>query len=282
MDVEKGKSALTLDRVTDWWETEITDTAPGSIRIRGYAIEDLIGRIGFPAMIWLTLRGELPNAPQERLFAAVLVSAVDHGPQTPSIAIARMAATCGVGINSAMASGINALGDVHGGAGQQCMELLADIHGREKAGTARDIAVREGLQAFREKGGGFIPGFGHRFHAVDPRAVRLSEMLSEAVRENHIAGDHLAIGKAVEAELARGKSRPPGMNIDGITAVVLSELGFPAEFGRGIFILSRSVGICAHAYEQMGQGERVKGPMPPEAGFRYRGLPPRALPEGGE
>ena len=47
------------------------------------------------------------------------MAAVDHGPQAPSIAIARMAATCGVGLNNAMASAINVLGDVHGGAGEQ-------------------------------------------------------------------------------------------------------------------------------------------------------------------
>ena len=61
MDIEKGKSALTLDGFADWWRTEISDIAPGVIRVRGYAIEDLIGRVSFPAMIWLTLRGELPN-----------------------------------------------------------------------------------------------------------------------------------------------------------------------------------------------------------------------------
>ena len=279
MDVEKGKSALTLDRVTDWWESEITDVAPGIIRIRGYSIEDLIGRVSFSAMIWLTLRGELPDKTQEALLTAVLVSAVDHGPQTPGIAIARMAATCGVGINGAMASGINALGDVHGGAGQQCMELLSDIHRLQEEKTALDIAVREGLESFREKRGGFISGFGHRFHAVDPRAARLSELLRDAAAKGHVSGRYLAIGQAVEKELARGKSRPPTLNVDGIIAVVLSELGFPPELGRGIFILSRSVGICAHAHEQSQKGERVKGPMPPEAGYRYRGVKPRPLPD---
>jgi citrate synthase len=278
MDVQKGKSALTVERVTDWWETEITDTAPGVIRIRGYAIEDLIGRVGFAEMIWLTLRGELPTKAQAQLFEAVLVSAVDHGPQAPSIAIARMAATCGVGINGAMASGINALGDVHGGAGQQCMELIADIDRREQRGTGRDIAVRQGLETFREREGGFVPGFGHRFHAVDPRAMRLSELIREAAGAGDVSGRYLAIGEAVQHELAHGKTRPPTMNVDGVTAVMLSELGFPSELGRGIFILSRSVGICAHAVEQSQKGERIKGPTPPEAGFRYRGRAPRSLP----
>ena len=66
------------------------------------------------------------------------------------------------------------------------------------------------------------------------------------------------------------------MNIDGATAVIYSELGFAPALGRGLFILSRSVGILAHAWEQTQQGGRIKGPMSPEIPYRYTG-PARAL-----
>ena len=52
-----------------------------------------------------------------------MVAAVDHGLQAPSIATARMAVTCGVNLNGAMASAINMLDDIHGGAGQQAVIL---------------------------------------------------------------------------------------------------------------------------------------------------------------
>lgn len=55
------------DAATAWWRTGIIDIHPGSIRVRGYAIEDLIGHIPFPAMIWLMLRGDLPTEGQARL-----------------------------------------------------------------------------------------------------------------------------------------------------------------------------------------------------------------------
>ena len=91
------------ERGEEWWSTGIIEMRPGMIRLRGYEIQDLIGRVSFPAMIWLMLRGELPIEEQAELLGIALGAAVDHGPQAPSIAIARMAATCGVGINSAMA-----------------------------------------------------------------------------------------------------------------------------------------------------------------------------------
>lgn len=279
MDDSKGAKGLSLEAVTDWWQSEIVDIAPGSIRIRGYAIEDLIGRISFPAMIWLTLRGELPSKAEADLFAAVLVAGVDHGPQAPSIAIARMAITCGVGINGAMASAVNTLGDVHGGAGQQCMELLADIKRRESGGIGLDEAINAGLDAFRASHGRFIPGFGHRFHPIDPRAARLAELVRQAARNGVVGGHYLAVGEAVQQRLSKGRAAALPMNVDGATAVVLLELGFPSAMGRGIFILSRSVGICAHAFEQSQAGERIKGPTPPQFGFHYHGVAPRELPD---
>lgn len=101
--------------VSDWWTTDIIDMAPGQIRLRGHPIEELIGNVTFPQMIWLMTRGDLPTPEQAKLLECALVAAVDHGPQAPSIAAARMAVTCGLGLNGAMASAVNMLDDVHGG-----------------------------------------------------------------------------------------------------------------------------------------------------------------------
>jgi citrate synthase len=61
------------------------------------------------------------------------------------------------------------------------------------------------------------------------------------------------------------------LNIDGATAVIYAELGFPPPLARGLFCLSRSVGILAHGWEQMTQGGRNKGPTPPAYRWAYTG-----------
>src|SRR5918993_5045452 len=149
----RGRMAETPEsraRGEEWWSTDIIEMRPGLIRLRGYPIEDLIGRVSFPAMIWLMLRGDLPTEGQADLLGTALAAAVDHGPQAPSIAIARMAATCGVGINNAMASAINVLGDVHGGAGEQCVAFYHSIAARINRGNAKKkdrSAIRIAVQA---------------------------------------------------------------------------------------------------------------------------------------
>jgi citrate synthase len=259
-----------------WWTTSIIDIHPGEIDVRGYPIQDLIGAISFPQMIWLMVRGELPTPRQARLLEAALVASVDHGPHAPSIAIARMAVTCGAELNNAMASAINVLADVHGGAGQQCMEFYAMIR-RHAEGSDLEAAVEAALPEYQEKYGKIVGGFGHRWHPVDPRTEPLLGLVEEAARAGEVEGHYIAMARAVEAVLTRIKGKPIPINIDGSTAVIFSELGFEPEMGRGLFILSRSVGILAHAWEQEQQGGRIKGPMPKNIPFTYTGPARRRL-----
>ncbi len=256
--------------VSDWWRTSIIDMEPGRIEFRGRRIEDLIGTISFPQMIWFMTVGEMLSVKQAALLDAALVAAVDHGPQAPSIAISRMATTCGVGINNAMASALNVLGDVHGGAGEQAVELYGSIEASAPSGNGLQTAVTKALEHWRANHGRFIPGFGHRFHKpVDPRAPRLLALVDGAASDGVVKGQFAEIGRAIEAQLRTEKGKPVPMNIDGATAVIFAELGCPPPLARGLFCLSRSVGILAHAWEQMQEGGRNKGPTPPEYRWTY-------------
>jgi len=251
----------TASESADWWATGIVRMAPGELELRGIPVQELIGSVGFVAMIWLMVRGELPGTRQAELLEAALVASVDHGPQAPSIAIARMTATCGVGLNNAMASGVNALGDAHGGAGQQYVEALTEI-----------VDAGEDLEQVIARHR-YFPGFGHRFHPVDPRRDPLLALVDRAVADGVVEGRYLRAARAVETFLNEGRSKPVPMNIDGATAVIYAELGFAPELARGLFVLSRSVGILAHAWEETTQGRRNKGPIPRSILPTYR--PPR-------
>src|SRR6185295_8497006 len=114
----------------------------------------------------------------------------------------------------------------------------------------------------------------------DPRAPRLLELVDEASQAGEVSGRFARIARGVEAALAarKGGRRIP-MNIDGATAVIYAELGFPAPLARGLFCLSRSVGILAHAWEQTQQGGRNKGPIPREFIWTYDGPPKRPVPD---
>lgn len=272
----EAKPWPTLGDATAWWATGVSRIEPDVIEYRGYPVQELIGRAGFVDTIWLLVRGEMPSPAQSALLEAALMSGADHGPQAPSIAVARMAATCGIGLNGAIASAVNVLGDVHGGAGQECLGLLLDMQHRVEAGESRDVVADAVVAGYRERGG-YVPGFGHRFHRRDPRRDPLLRLLQEATARGEIAGEHLANITAIEASLARRGTRPVPMNIDGATAAIYAELGFEPELARGLFVLSRSVGILAHAWEERNSGRRIKGPLPPPLTAPYTGPATRHL-----
>lgn len=266
----------TEKEICDWWQTSVIKMSPGKISFHGYAIEDLIGQLSFTQMIWLMLRGEVPSPEKSALLDAVLMSAVDHGPQAPSIAIARMASTCGVGINNAMASALNVLGDVHGGAGEQALELYLTI-AEQAAGSDITQATKKTLNTLFSSGKKYVPGFGHRFHPIDPRAPKLLSLVDKAAKDKVINGQFANIARAVEIHIEQIKGKKIPMNIDGATAVIYAELGFSPTEARGLFCLSRSVGILTHAVEQSQLPDRNKGPMPKHMIWSYTGNDDRSL-----
>jgi citrate synthase len=252
----------TVRDVADWWSTAVSRIEPNVIELRGRPVQELIGTMSFVGVIWLLLRGQPPTPAQERLLEAALVSSVDHGPHAPSIAVARIAATCGIGLNNAVASAVNTLGDIHGGAGEQCMRMLAEVTARAEAGEPFDRAASSVVAEWRARSR-YLPGYGHRFHTVDPRRDPLLHRVEEAIADGTVAGTYLRAATAVEQILATGRDRPIPINVDGCTAVIYGELGFAPPLARGLFVLSRSVGILAHAWEETGQARRNKGPIPP-------------------
>ncbi len=252
----------TLASVSDWWTTSITRIAPGEVEYRGIPVQELIGQTDLITGMWLLVRGDRPTPGQAALLQAAMLASFDHGPQAPSIAVARMAVTCGIGINNAVASAVNTLGDSHGGAGQQCVEMLNDAV--ELGNTPATVA------AWRQKSR-YLPGFGHRFHPRDPRRDPLLGLVAQAVDAGEVPGKHLQAALEVEDLL-----KPVPMNIDGATAVIYAELGFAPELARGFFVLSRSVGILAHAWEERQSGRRNKGPIPPSLLPTF--IPPETVP----
>ena len=240
--------------------------------LRGRRVEDLIGQVSFVQHLVLLFSGRLLDPGQAALLEAVMVAGADHGPRAPSIAAARMAATCGVTFNSAVATGINLLGDIHGGAAGDAMRFFAEVQLRA-ADVGRDEAARACVDEARARRAA-VAGFGHQLHDVDPRREPLLRMCEAARDDGTIGGDAIDVGTAVERALHDAVGRPLPLNIDGLWAIVCCELDLPPEFAMGAFCLSRGAGIVAHAYEEGSTGVKIKGPCPPGDDLvRYVGTP---------
>jgi citrate synthase/citryl-CoA lyase len=259
------------------WTTSLSETTAETIAIRGYDIAELIGGVPFPAVVHLLYTGELPDPPTARLIDALMVASIDHGAGAPSVLAARTAVSGGATLQAAAAAGLLTLGEFHGAAVDASMRAIATVvDATRAAGSDSMSAAADDLVADWRAHGKRIPGFGHRQHKR--RDPRLDRLLSIA-RDADVSGDHLAAAIALEAALTRAVGKPTPINIDGVMAAILNEVGFPSDLGNALFIASRLAGILAHANEErqtMTPMRRVD-PM----NHSYRGPDRRAVPSAG-
>src|SRR5215216_2933210 len=110
--------------ISDRWQSSLTEIEPNKILVRGYPLDEMMGRLGFAEAVYLLLMGELPTPAIGRMLDAVLVSTLDHGVTPPSTLAARNVATSGAPLKDCVAAGILAFGPHHGGDIESCMRFL--------------------------------------------------------------------------------------------------------------------------------------------------------------
>jgi citrate synthase len=251
------------------WKTAITDIGPGKIRVRGYDIADIMANLSYAEVVYLILKGELPTKAEAALMNAILVSSIDHGASPPSVLGTRTVLSGGNSLNAAIAGGVLVIGDTHGGAIEQSAKILQEWAKKEGEPSVLAAQIVDWLTQTKKR----MPGFGHRLHNVDPRTGKLFEIAAT----HGYSGRHIEICKALETALAQKTGKQLPINVDGAIAAVISDMGFDWRLGKGFFIISRTPGLLAHAYEEMTREKPMRklGPMP----FEYDGPAERKIPK---
>ena len=253
------------------WKTSITKVEPNKICVRGYPVDELIGRISFSQAIYLVLKGEMPSPEVGKLIDAIFVSSIDHGASPPSVLAARTVASTGSELNSSVAAGILAISRFHGGAIEEGMKLFKKIAGRMEENCVGEYEAAQQVLLEMKKKKKRASGFGHRLHTRDPRTARLFDLAEEL----GLLGKHVKIARAVEKVLDEmlGKTLP--INVDGAIAALLGDLGFPAEIGNAFFMIARTPGLVAHIQEEKTRMRPMRKIHPQD--FEYDGPEERKL-----
>jgi citrate synthase len=248
------------------WRTSIVNARDGEIWIRGRNVTSLMREATFTDTIFLLHRGRLPDQRERRLLDAILTSSSDHGSGAPSCATARLAATGNrQSYSAAVAAGVLAIGNEHGGAGEQCMQLIATGLTRAAERGISVEAAAEEIVAESRASKTRLPGLGHRVHSVDPRV----EVLFDLARQNGRDADAVRFVTALQKSAAAA-IKPLPINIDGALAAILYDLGFPPAAGKLLFIIARVAGLTAEVAEEYSREKPMRIRIPVE----YDGVPP--------
>ena len=250
------------------WRTAIATSDTTNIWVRGREITSLMRDATFTDMIVLLHLGRLATPGERRLLDAILIGVADHGSGAPSCAAARLAASGNrQSVSAAIAAGVLTIGDEHGGAGSNCMELIAEgleLAGREgiTVTAAAQTLVERAVRTKRSATGTWAP------------CAHNGSTHEGALRHGSgrgIAGAGVTFMRALE-EAAGAAIKPLPINIDGALAAVLHDIGFPPPAGKFIFIIGRVAGLTAEVAEEY---ERER-PMRIKFAVEYDGVPPRS------
>ena len=234
-----------------FWVSSISEVTPEDIFIRGYPMQSLLGRLGYPAISFLLIRGRIPTPGEARMMDVLLSSILDYALQKSGT----MAARAIVSVNPQMTAGLSTamLGaGAYAVSPEDAGRFITDgvARWRQSGLTMKEHA--EALVAELRAAKRRVPGFGHQvFRGIDPRA----EKLKNFARAEGVWGEanewYDAVHQAFRA--ATGK-HDLVMNDVGMLAGIMGQMGFtPAEM-TGLALQSTFPGVIAHVSEELQSG----------------------------
>ena len=183
----------------------------------------------------------------------LLILHADHE-QNCSTSTVRLVGSSQANLFASIAAGILALwGPLHGGANQEVVDMLQNIH--NDGGDVKKIVAMA-----KDKTSGFrLMGFGHRVYKnYDPRATVLRAACDKVLAKKGIKDPLLDLAKRLEEVALTDPyfvDRKLYPNVDFYSGVIYRAIGIPTNMFTVMFALGRLPGWIAHWVEMHAEGE---------------------------
>ena len=209
---------------------------------------------------------------RSRMLEAIVVASIDHGATPPSAQATLIASSVRASYEVALAQGVGAITDVHGGAGEKAAEFFLRSAGLASGkGWSREDAARAVIRDYLREGRR-VEGMGHRVHRQDPRR----DALWALAERTGLAGPCVAISRIAADMLREVRGLDLPINVDGVIGAVIADMGLDPSVAKALFIFGRLMGLSAHYFEEV-----TTQPVMRTINFReavYRGAPERDYP----
>jgi succinyl-CoA synthetase alpha subunit len=209
----------------------------------------------FANVIYRAVTGETKIDPKRaRLLEAMVVACVDHGVTPPSAQATILGATVRPSYAMAVASGVGAITDVHGGAGGKAAAFFRQCVAKSKeAKIDLEKATEAVLKEYMNRGQR-VQGMGHRVHTKDPRR----DVLWNLSESSGLAGPCVAISKIVTDIFEKVRAMNLPINVDGVIGAIVADLGLNTDLAKAIFVYGRVAGLSAHYFEEMASQAQMR------------------------
>lgn len=183
----------------------------------------------------------------------LLILHADHE-QNCSTSTVRLVGSSDANLFASIAAGICALwGPKHGGANQEVIDMLEEIHRNGGDVNAAVAAAKDKNNPFR------LNGFGHRVYKnFDPRALILKSACDKILSKLGVSDPLLEIAKRLEETALKDQyfiDRKLFPNVDFYSGVIYKAIGIPSNMFTVMFALGRLPGWIAQWVEMHRDGD---------------------------
>ncbi len=202
----------------------------------------------FSYTIFRALTGENNVVPAHAdMLEKMVIASVDHGVTPPSTQAALIVSSARGEYEQAIAAGISAITNVHGGAGAAAAVFFARCIDRAEHDG---IDTRKATQMTIEEiisSGKRIKGLGHRVHTEDPRR----DALWKAAKQNNISSQCVEISTFVGEVFKKLRGMNLPINVDGVIGAIVADMKLPPSTAKALFVYGRVAGLSAHYFEEI-------------------------------
>jgi succinyl-CoA synthetase alpha subunit len=239
----------------------------------GAALAEVKAQASLAEAIFRAVTGERKlDQGRARMLEAVVVASADHGVTPPSAQATLIASSVRASYEVALAQGVGAITDVHGGAGEKAAEFFLRCAGLASGkGWPHEDAARAVIREYVREGKR-VEGMGHRVHTRDPRR----DALWAIAERTGLAGPCVAISRIAGDMLREVRGLDLPINVDGVIGAIIADMGLDPSVAKALFIFGRLMGLSAHHFEEV-----TTQPVMRTINFReavYRGVPERPYP----
>ena len=185
----------------------------------------------------------------------LLILHADHE-QNCSTSTVRLVGSSWANLYASVSAGICALwGPLHGGANQEVVQMLEEIH-------AKGDDIKKVIERAKDTQGGYrLMGFGHRVYKnFDPRAKIIKQRAGELFNKLGIHDPLLDIAVKLEQAVLKDDyftERKLYPNVDFYSGIIYKAIGIPTNMFPVMFAIGRMPGWIAH-WKEMRENPRTK------------------------
>ena len=215
----------------------------------GYDVIELMRHRSLIDVIFLLMKGELPNALQAGQLEQTLILLANPGPRHSATRSVMNASVSKTNPEHFLPIGLSLLGGEYLGAAEvrDAIKFLRRNMRKDPQHLAGELChAKAGISQAEGEDNRPAPGYGTHYSGIDSYARSAAAQLASSFPDNEALAWGMQFAKALE-------TMPAGWLLTGVAAAMFVELGFTPHAGAGLYQLAACPGLLAHGIELSGK-----------------------------